>query len=74
MTVHEFYRHTRHTTGANDIALVRLRDPAVTIMEDIKSIVLPICMDFRREWEQEQVFEQKAVVYYMSESAGDYTN
>ncbi len=46
VVVHEAYAYTRRTTGANDIALVRLREPAVTIMEDIKSIVLPACLDF----------------------------
>ena len=51
MTVHEAYGFTRFTTGANDIALVRLRSPAVTIMEDVKSVVLPICLDFKNNFD-----------------------
>ena len=49
------FRSSRYTSGANDIALVRMAKAAITIMEDVRSIVLPICLDFRPVWDEKQV-------------------
>ena len=49
---HEDYLVTRRVSGASDIALVRLETPAVTLLEDYDSVVLPICLGYKSPLEE----------------------
>lgn len=55
IVIHQDYAATAFISGESDIALVRLETPAITLLEDYDSVVLPICLGYKGPLEQAEL-------------------